>query len=178
MPIRPRPSAALIPAALIGAALIGAPSALAQTGPARSGEAVAADIAKTPLRDTNIDRKDIPVALEVAAENPYAALGSRSCSEILVGLAELDRVLGPDFDAGATSEDGTGRMAEGVARGVVASLIPFRGVIRQVSGAADAERRYNAAVDAGIARRGFLRGVAAQRGCRIRRPAPVSAERK
>jgi hypothetical protein len=173
MRLRPRPAAALI-----AAALIGAPPALAQTGQNRSGEAVAADIAKTPLRDTNIDARDIPVALEVAAENPYAPLGTRSCRELLVGLAELDGVLGPDFDAGAPERDGTGRMAEGVARGVVASLIPFRGVIRQVSGAADAERRYNAAVDAGIARRGYLRGVAAQRGCRLPRPPAESAARK
>ena len=50
---------------------------------------------------------------------------------------------------------------------MVNSLIPFRGIVREVSGAAPAERRLAAAIDAGFARRGFLRGVLSARGCRV-----------
>ncbi len=46
------------------------------------------------------------------------------------------------------------------------SLIPFRGLVREVSGAGPAERRLNAAIDAGIARRGFLRGLQRAEGWR------------
>jgi hypothetical protein len=49
---------------------------------------------------------------------------------------------------------------------VVNSIIPFRGVVRELSGSAEADRRLQAATDAGIARRGFLRGVQRIRGCR------------
>lgn len=159
--------------AFCAAALALAAPALAQSNQPRSGEEVATDIAKTPLRDTNIDQKDIPVALEVAMEDPYAPLGTRSCREIVAGLAELNALLGPDLDTPRADGNRAGRVAEGVARGVVASLIPFRGVIRQVSGAAESERRFNAAIDAGIARRGYLRGVADQRRCKLPDPAPV-----
>jgi hypothetical protein len=49
---------------------------------------------------------------------------------------------------------------------VVNTLIPFRGLIREISGAAPAQRRLNAAIDAGFARRGYLRGVLRTRGCK------------
>ncbi len=41
-----------------------------------------------------------------------------------------------------------------------------RGLVREVSGAAPAERRKNAAIDAGYARRGYLRGVYETRRCK------------
>lgn len=156
---------------ILSAFALAASPALAQNAPRTTGQ-VAGDIATTPLQDTNIKKREIPVALEIAAENPYSADGTRNCRMINASLAELDAVLGPDFDSGI-GPGGTreGRLAAGVARGVVNSLIPFRGVIREVSGAADAQRRYDAAVDAGIARRGYLRGVAVQRKCK--RPTPT-----
>jgi len=55
---------------------------------------------------------------------------------------------------------------------VVNSLIPLRGLVREVSGAAPADRRLEAAIDAGLARRGYLRGLAVSRGCRL--PAAVT----
>jgi hypothetical protein len=164
--------------ALVVPLLIAAPfPALAQNAPRTTGQ-VAGDIATEPLQDTNIKKREIPVVLEIAAEDPYSANGTRTCRMINTSLSELDAVLGPDFDSGA-GPSGTkgGRLAAGVARGVVRSLIPFRGVLREVSGAADAQRRYDAAVDAGIARRGYLRGIANQRKCK--RPAqPVTASTK
>lgn len=51
------------------------------------------------------------------------------------------------------------------------SLIPFRTFVREVTGAAPAQRRFQAAVDLGYARRGFLRAVYRLRNC----PADVHA---
>ncbi|MEE3154506.1 MAG: hypothetical protein VX309_03150, partial [Pseudomonadota bacterium] len=50
---------------------------------------------------------------------------------------------------------------------IVNSIIPFRGLVREITGAAPAQRRLNTAIDAGFARRGFLRGAAISRGCRL-----------
>jgi len=47
----------------------------------------------------------------------------------------------------------------------VNTLLPFRGIVREVSGAAPAERKLAAAVGAGFARRGYLRGLHQARRC-------------
>ena len=57
-------------------------------------------------------------------------------------------------------------LAEAGGKTVVNAIIPFRGLVRELTGAAPADRRLNAALDAGYARRGFLRGVHAKQGCR------------
>ena len=49
---------------------------------------------------------------------------------------------------------------------MVNSIIPFRGIVRELTGAAAAQRRYADAIDAGYARRGFLRGLQTARRCR------------
>jgi hypothetical protein len=132
-----------------------------------STEQVIGDIATTPLQDANLKKREIPAILEQAAAGPYDRRATGSCRSIAAELAALNAALGPDFDAGADERgDGAGRKAAGVARGVVAGLIPFRGVIREVSGAAGAARRHEQAIDAGIARRGYLRGLAMARRCR------------
>lgn len=132
---------------------------------------VAKSAVMTPVEDVNLKRREIPPVLLSAVADPYASANTRSCTQINASLAELDTVLGPDFDAG-TAEERRIR-ADKIAKGVVGSFIPFRGVIREVSGAAGAERRYEAALDAGLARRGYLRGIARQKGCK--RPASPAA---
>ncbi|MGG2005328.1 hypothetical protein [Novosphingobium resinovorum] len=58
---------------------------------------------------------------------------------------------------------------------MVASFIPFRGLIREVSGANAQDRKVNAAIQAGLTRRGFLKGVGSAKGCRYpASPAPAS----
>ena len=73
-------------------------------------------------------------------------------------------MLGADFRPGNRPAKRSVAKIGGTA--VVNSLIPFRGVVREISGAAAADRRLQAATDAGIARRGFLRGVYQTRGCK------------
>jgi hypothetical protein len=124
------------------------------------------DIVTTPLQDTNLMRKHIPEVLELARGGPYELKGLRSCALINWNIAALSDVLGTDFDTPEDRRPNRGLQAASVGKSVVESFIPFRGVIREVGGAAAAQREWDAAVDAGIARRGFLRGVARSRGCR------------
>jgi hypothetical protein len=128
----------------------------------------AGDIATQPVRDVGISKKEIPPILQKATEAPYALPASRTCKGINGAIAELTAVLGPDFVTGATNnENRTGKIIEAGGKTVVNALIPFRGLVREVSGAAPAERRLEAAISTGIARRGFLRGLGQAKGCKV-----------
>lgn len=141
-------------------------AALAQDKPSTLDKA--GNIASQPVRDVGIEKEKIPKVLQEAVENPYAPLPSRSCRSLNIALGELNAVLGEDFTSGAeTNEDRTGKIAEAVGRTVVNSLIPFRSLVREISGAGPAERRLQAAVTAGVARRGYLRGLASAKDCKI-----------
>lgn len=151
-------------------------TALAQEKPTTLDKA--GNIVRQPARDVGLDKEKIPKVLQEAVENPYAPLPSRSCRNFNIALGDLDAVLGEDFTVGAdTNEDRSAKIAEAVGRTVVNSLIPFRGLVREISGAGPAERRLQAAVTAGIARRGYLRGLASAKGCKIA-PIALSSRQK
>ena len=123
----------------------------------------AMDVARTPLEDFNIDSKDIPPVLVAAVQDTYDATGLLNCSHIGAQIAALDTALGPDFDL-PRGEDGgisTGR----VAQSVVGSFIPFRGIVREVSGANKKRNEARLAYTAGMVRRGYLKGMGEARGC-------------
>lgn len=151
---------------LVATLMLGASPVLAQ-----SAEQVARDAAMTPAEDVNLKKREIPPVLLTAMDDPYSAEGTRTCLQINTRLAELNTVLGPDFDADTPEERRI--RADKIAKGIVGSFIPFRNVVRELSGAAGSQRRYEAALDAGLARRGYLRGIARQRGCK--RPATAGA---
>jgi hypothetical protein len=156
-------------AMIAGAALILAAGATAQTQTQDSGSTGdrARRIATQPARDVGLQRTTIPPVLQRAAANPYSLAGIGTCANLSAAIVELNGALGPDFDARPAPRPGRReQVAEAGGRAVVDSVIPFRGVVREVSGSAGAERRLRAAVDAGLARRGFLRGVHRTRGCR------------
>jgi hypothetical protein len=124
----------------------------------------ATEVAKTPLRDLNIDARDVPDVLQSAVRDPYATAGLARCDALVSAIAELDRVLGADYDI--AEDDGEKRISEGrVGQSVVGSLIPFRGLVREATGAAEADRNLRAAYTAGMARRSFLKGWGLGRGC-------------
>lgn len=159
--------AILIRSALTLALLLSTP-ALAQEKPRDDTLRKAGDIAQQPARDVGIDKDKIPEVLQKAVENPYAPPKPRTCKALIDGMAELNAVLGQDFTVGEeANENRAGKIAEAVGKTIVNSLIPFRGLVREISGAAPAERRLQAAVTAGIARRGYLRGMAVQKGCKL-----------
>ncbi|PKP94266.1 MAG: hypothetical protein CVT75_04650 [Alphaproteobacteria bacterium HGW-Alphaproteobacteria-14] len=144
---------------LLAFGLIAAP-ATAQVVP----DPDATEVAKTPLRDFNIDARDIPEVLRVAERDPYATAGLRRCDAMVNEIAALDQVLGADYDIAL--DDGKGGLNKGrIGQSVVGSIIPFRGVVREVTGAADAERALRAAYTAGMVRRAFLKGWGLGRGC-------------
>jgi hypothetical protein len=130
------------------------------------------DAVATPASDLNLKKDAIPPLLISAQERPYDLARLKRCSDIAAAVGELDAVLGPDIDL---PQDAARRTSAGsVAQAAVGSFIPFRGLIREISGANESQRKLQAAVQAGIARRSFLKGVGGARGCRY--PAsPASA---
>ena len=124
----------------------------------------AKEVAKTPLRDLNIDGRDIPEVLKAAARDPYATAGMDKCNALVSAIADLDTVLGADYDI--AEDNSQKRISEGrIAQGLVGSIIPFRGLVREATGAASADRALNAAYTAGMVRRSFLKGWGLGRGC-------------
>jgi hypothetical protein len=157
----------LIPAV----ALMAAPVA-AQVMP----EPDATEVAKTPLRDLNIDAQDIPAVLQAAVSDPYALKGLDTCNALVTDIAALDQELGADFDIAA--DDGNDRVSQGrIGQSVIGSILPFRGIVREVTGAASNDRELRAAYTAGMVRRAFLKGVGLGRGCSYpARPKPAAPE--
>ena len=92
----------------------------------------AVDVALTPVEDLNLRKDPIPpILLQTREAGPYAAGNSTSCAGIAQELETLNAVLGEDYD---TAEAGGRELTpEAVAQKVVAYLIPFRSVIREVS---------------------------------------------
>lgn len=114
------------------------------------------------------DGKEVPQKLLDIQDAPYSMSGLRGCAAIIKEVRELNAVLGPDVNETVDKslakkrEETAGR----VAGSAVGSIIPFGGLIGEVTGANAERRRYNTAVYAGTVRRGFLKGVGLQRGCK------------
>jgi hypothetical protein len=125
------------------------------------------EIGTQPVRDVGVMKRQIPPILEKAQQEPYSLKGLKTCKQLAAEVTELNTVLGPDYKVGnELKENKAGKLAEAGGKTVVNAIIPFRGLVRELTGAAPADRRLNAALDAGYARRGFLRGVHAKQKCR------------
>lgn len=128
---------------------------------------------QTPFEDLNIKRQPIPEALQQIADNPYALPAPLRCKDIDDEIAGLDTLLGPDV---CTPGDPTGTavshkgeyvekgaaLAQNQVVGIVSNkvnIIPFRGVVRQVTGAERHAREVERAYQAGRLRRAFLKGI-------------------
>lgn len=122
------------------------------------------DAVATPATDLNLKKDAIPPLLLTAQERPYALAGLRRCTDLAAAVTQLDSVLGPDIDLPVDPK--TGLTAGRVAQAAVGAFIPFRGLIRELSGANEQERKIQVAVQAGFARRAYLKGVGEARGCR------------
>lgn len=121
------------------------------------------NVASTPLEDLNLSKDEIPEALSDAVIAPYASERMATCEDISREVLRLDTVLGDDLDI-QTDERHDITVGK-VAKSVVGSFIPFRGIIREVSGAADHRRDFEEAIYAGAVRRGFLKGLGEMRDC-------------
>lgn len=128
----------------------------------RAGDHRVGDAIGEPFRDTGWTRENPSEALMRAAETPYALASTFECSEILNEIAALDVVLGPDLDAADEHEHESDIDASGLLSGAIGGIIglPYRSIVRRLSGAAGRERVLRDAIFAGMVRRAFLKGVA------------------
>ena len=153
--------------ASIGVLALLSTSAFGQTAVAPAN-VKAQDIAMSPLSDLNVRKKDVPAVLEAAMAKPYAVAGIKTCKGLTTAIMDLDAVLGDDIDVASGEKSDMEKVGNGagaIAKSVIGSFIPFRGVIREVSGTNAQDRFWNKALYAGAARRAFLKGIGEQRGC-------------
>ena len=121
------------------------------------------DAVLSPLEDVDLAQEGVDPALVAATADPYAHEDLATCNDIVAEIAEIDRVLGNDFDV--ATETNRELSPARIARTIVRSFVPFRRIIREISGAEDRERRVEIAVTAGMVRRGYLKGLGQARGC-------------
>ena len=144
-------------------AMFAAGPAFAQDKQQSTGDR-AGEIAEQPAKDVGVVKTKIPPVLQNAAAAPYSLSGLSKYTRIAAAFDALGEALGPDFVGGVDRKKS--RKVKVTGDTVAGLIVPFRGIVREVSGAASAQRALNAAVDAGFARRGFLRGVYQTRGCK------------
>jgi hypothetical protein len=157
----------VIGALLLPALLFTAPPSLASApataaSPVQSG-ATAADTVQTPMDDLNLSKREIPPALVEAEQNPYSTEGLGQCAQITVAVEALNTAIGDDIDL--PREGGVRLSASDLADFAASTFIPFRDIIRTVTGANARKRRLQEAVLAGFARRSFLKGLGVARRC-------------
>lgn len=147
--------------------------------------------ALSPLEDLGLRKRDIPAMLTELVENPYAVPKEIKCDGVKEELDKITFLIGPDFDAASTKtalsfqqkvvETG-GDLAHDAIVGAVrsqVSFLPFRGILRRITGASSHEKAVARALEAGKLRRAYLRGLAdAKFGiqCPVGRIISVSAE--
>lgn len=133
-----------------------------------------AGAASAPLDDFNLRRREIPQLL-ASMKAPYGPPGEMTCESIALDVIELDGVLGADWDSGAPDErlnsevlaDEASNAALNAVRNVSTGWIPFRGLVRQATGAESHEKKYNQAFKIGAQRRAYLKGYGQALGCTL-----------
>lgn len=102
-----------------------------------------------------ISGQNTPAALQGIVAAPYALPSPLDCVAMARDIAALDEILGPDVDAVAASRNATGDAFGSAMRGVM----PYRWVMRLMTGAGRRDRDLRLAVLAGTARRAYLKGL-------------------
>jgi hypothetical protein len=139
----------------------------------------ALEAVQTPIRDIGLIEDAIPADLEKYAQDAYAMPEPMTCEEIFKQIARINVLLGADPSAPAL-ENGVAIVQKGeyITRGGQAAqarvadtvtgyvnIMPFRSVVRYLSGAERHVRDIDEAQRAGIARRSFLTGLAEGHDC-------------
>ena len=118
----------------------------------------------TPVQDVGLSKIEVPRYLQELT-NPYATRPT-DCEDIRSEIATLNDILGEDLDIPEDEAERREKIAINAAGTTVSSvLIPFRGVVRAISGASSNERRAREAYQRGLVRRGYLKGLSGQMGC-------------
>jgi hypothetical protein len=138
--------------------------AAAPTRGEQFGDAVA-----TPFNDLNLANTPIPPVLQEAKKNPYLAPQDQSCAALASQVQALDAVLAPDLDAVPLPGGGGAGMVENAGmsalRRTIEGFVPFRGVLRTLSGADRYADTVAASIVAGNIRRAYLKGLGQARLC-------------
>ncbi len=130
-------------------------------------------VAQTPFEDIGIKKQPIPEILQQIEKNPYQLPSKISCDDIKKEITELDALLGDDictpenqlgiigYSKGQYIDQGTGMAREKVADMVSSkvNIIPFRSVVRRISGADKHVKKVERSYQAGRLRRAFLKGI-------------------
>lgn len=128
------------------------------------------EVMLTPLSDINLRKQRIPKKLKMM-ETPYDLVRDGSCQGLISEIVELNAILGPDMDSqiyesrDAKEKRQTRETSLDVAEAGVGSFIPFRGLVRAATGATKHENEIRRQYRKGVARRAYLRGLAAARRC-------------
>ena len=125
-------------------------------------------VLKQPLHDLNVMQSETAPVLKRTVAALYAP--ATDCEAIASELDELNTVLGPDLDVKPkrkSLEDKAIDTAFDGARDAALGFIPYRGAVRFVTGAEKHDRDAAKAMLAGEIRRGYLKGIAEERACRI-----------
>jgi len=129
------------------------------------------EVALTPLSDINLRKQRIPEKL-TQLQTPYDFVPDQSCPALVADIQNWDEILGPDMDSAIyESRDAKGKRKTrettlDVAEAGVGSFIPFRGLVRAATGATKHENTIRREYRKGVARRAYLRGLAAAQRCR------------
>ncbi|MEH6757838.1 MAG: hypothetical protein V7676_10015 [Parasphingorhabdus sp.] len=145
--------------------MLSAPAMAAQGERKKGALGNAADAATQPLNDLNLKSAYIPAELVKIQDEPYSLNGLSDCAVLLKEISTLEDVLGADADAPA-EKTGVVNKALKTGGSFLGGFIPFRGVVREVSGANANRRKMERAIYAGVARRGFLKGYAEAKQCK------------
>jgi hypothetical protein len=149
-------------AIVLSVCLLAVSGCAATTYAHRTGDNRVGDAVGEPFRDTGWTRENPPEVLIRAAAAPYALPTDLECSALLNEISALDLVLGPDLDATDEHEDESDLDGADLLSGAIGGIVglPYRSIVRRISGAAGRERVLRDAIFAGMVRRAFLKGLA------------------
>ena len=163
----------MLRAAALALVVLAAPAAAQDRGMMQRQDTFR-DAAMAPLEDLNLKQSDIPAVLQRAVARPYDVEGLDRCEGIAAEVGRLDAALGPDLDEAPPPDDrsrfrkAASKVKDaGVAevRSQTQDVLPFRGWVRKLTGAARHEKRIQQAIHHGGIRRGYLKGVGMRMNC-------------
>lgn len=130
------------------------------------------EAALSPLEDVNLKRAKIPEEFK-QIRNPYAVDPEISCDKIAKEVTTLDGLLGRDWDIPPPDEKGlSDQAADGASTAFLdavssgaSGFIPYRGLVRTVTGANSHASKVRKAYERGSHRRTFLKGIGLMKEC-------------
>jgi len=128
------------------------------------------EVALTPLSDINLRKQRIPEKL-TQLQTPYDIVHDGSCAGLIAEIGDWNDILGPDLDSVLYESEEQKQKRRNrettldVAEAGVGSFIPFRGLVRAATGATKHENTIRREYRKGVARRAYLRGLAAAQRC-------------